>query len=344
MDFSSLMDRVTSAYHAVSNDVMSTHISTKDLMIFSAWFVGLVVFLVFLYVNRHRIRYNIVLFFKSLTEGGMRRNILLLLIKKKYQVDLYLEDGDQKYILCKTKIVGLSGNTLKMKVLRNIALHSRHKGQKILCFHRPVIFLYWIFNSFYTYPTQIDLHSNPSKMRLALKMPLKVDTETRRVHARVRIKNQDLIRVRAWVRWSDMGAGNNFRFMQPHFQIGIQGKGKTRSSGRVDNISVGGIRVATHVDSMERRPGENDDVCLEVYIFDRINRMYRPFLMRSRVRSLNLDKRGVLHMGFQFVALGSTDSVNRMLKWEPFEMLDGCEAIGEALAHMAPPAPTRKKR
>jgi hypothetical protein len=344
MDFAGLMDQAEKIFDVVSKDVMSTHISAKDMLIFMAWFVGMLAFLFFIYINRHRIRYNVLLFFKSLTEGGMRRNILGLLIKKKYQVDLYVEDGTSKYILCKTKMIRITGTYLEMKVLRNIALHPRYRGQKILCFHRPVIFLYWIFNSFHTYPTQIEMHSDPSKIKLRLKMPLKVDTETRRVHPRMRIKNQDLIKVRGWVRWQEIGAGSNFRFMQPHFQVGVEGRGKTRSSGRVDNLSVGGIRLSTHVDSMPRKPAENDDVCLELFIFDRVNRGYRTFLMRSRVRSLLLDNRGYLHMGYQFLALGNTDAPNRTLKWESIEMLDGCEAIGRAMEHMLPPQQSSGKR
>ncbi len=344
MDFPGLVEQIKGFFDVVSTDVMNTHINAKDLLIFGAWFVGVIAFLVFIYINRHRIRYNILLYFKSLTEGGLRRNILSLLIKKKYQIDLYFEDGDKKYILCKTKMVGISGNSLKMKVLRNIALHPKYKGQKILCFHRPIIFLYWVFNSFHTYPTQIELHSSPEKILLNLKMPLKVDTETRRVHSRMRIKNQDLVKIRGWVRWTEMGAGNNFRFMQPHFQIGFNGKGKTRSSGRVDNLSVGGIRMSAHVDSMERKPVENDDVCLEIFIFDRQNREYKSHLLRSRVRSLQLDNRGYLHMGYQFVAIGNTNPVNRLLKWDVFEMLDGCETIALAMERMIPPAPTHKRK
>ncbi len=308
-------------------------LSPRDLVILGVWMLAVTAFVLLVWNNRHRILFNCVLYFKSLTEGGMRRNILGLLVKKQYQIDVYHVAKETRTLLCKTRIRRVGATSIEMRMLQNVAMNKQYVGKMVTCFHRPVLFLYWVYNSFDTYPVEFEPHQDPAKARLTLKMPLRIEAGSRRVHRRERIRNQDLIKVRAWVRCDEV-QGGNFRFMKAHFQIGIEDKEKGKTPGRVDNISVGGLRLSVHADSVTKQVGDGDQICTELYLFNWQAREYDVYLMNGEVRSLNLDAKGYLHMGIQFTAIGRLGAGNRQLSWEGFEFLDGCRDIARAMEHM----------
>lgn len=308
-------------------------LTPQDLLIIGLWLLAVTVFVITVWINRHKILFNCVLYFKSLTEGGMRRNILGLLVKKQYQIDVYHVAKEDRTLLCKTRLRRVGATSMEMRVLQNVAMTRQHVGKMVTCFHRPVLFLYWVYNSFDTYPVEFVDNQDPSKAKLVLKMPLKIEAGSRRVHRRERIRNQDLVKVRAWIR-CDETQGGNFRFMKPHFQIGIEDKEKGKTPGRVDNLSVGGMRLSVHADSVTKPVADGDQICVELYLFNWQAREYDTFMMNCEVRSLNLDTKGYLHLGLQFVSIGRINPGSRQLVWEGFEFLDGCGDIGRAMGNM----------
>lgn len=313
--------------------IIAGSLSPQDLAIIALWLLTVVVFVIIVWKNRHRLVFNIVLYFKSLSEGGMRRNILGLLVKKQFQIDVYHVAEENRTLLCKTRLRRVGGTSLEMRVLQNVAMSKQYVGKMVTCFHRPVIFLYWVYNSFDTYPVEFEAHQDPNKCSLVLKMPLKIEAGSRRVHRRERIRNQDLVKIRTWVKVDDPQSGK-FRFLKPSFQIGIEDKEKGKTPGRVDNISVGGVRLSVHADSLTKPVVEGDPIFTELYLFNWQVREYDTFLMGGEVRSVSLDTKGFLHLGIQFTAIARISPTTRALTWEGFEFLDGSADIGRAIKNM----------
>ncbi|WP_319764889.1 PilZ domain-containing protein [Maridesulfovibrio sp.] len=145
--------------------------------------------------------------------------------------------------------------------------------------------------------------------RLTITPPAKFALVKRRRHKRKRVVDQQFIRVKLWLGEAD-SSDTSFVDRIPDLAVNSY---DPRASGHEDNqvinISNGGIGVKTSPLLVESKFQINDNVLINIFMFNFRQKIFKPYWYTGKVRSMeNMD--GICRVGVEFTGSGKMRDEN----------------------------------
>ncbi|WP_432737798.1 PilZ domain-containing protein [Maridesulfovibrio sp. FT414] len=138
----------------------------------------------------------------------------------------------------------------------------------------------------------------------------------RRQHKRKRVVDQQFIRVKIW-RGKPKGDAMAFADAAPDLAVNSY---DPRASGheinQVINISNGGIGVSAHQGLIDKKFNINDDVLINIFMFNFRQKIFKPYWYAGRIRSIEELDGTSYRIGVQFTMNGiMRDETEQNIDW-----------------------------
>ncbi|MEF2144319.1 MAG: hypothetical protein V3573_02635 [Desulfovibrionaceae bacterium] len=243
--------------------------------------------------------------------GARRGKIAHYIQQKELAVGLYLITGKTRQYLGNCRLYRFSRSRMGLSVTSEIPSSLRRvlQGKKVLCITRPFRVGRRRLNSFASYVRRVQVHGGLVR-GLVLLTPDEYIFTSRRKRPRLRILREQGVRLRVW----NSAKKASFVHVPPDYKSVDSEDLNWKASAVATDISSGGMKMRLRPQRNSPVFLEQDELVLEVQVFNPADKNYRAFYLLGVVRSSARLKGGLLAVGVQFRAQGERTG-NRGVRW-----------------------------
>lgn len=146
--------------------------------------------------------------------------------------------------------------------------------------------------------------------RMILSPPTEFALVRRRRHKRKKVIDQQFIRVKIWLGDSRIN-DTSFADAAPDLAVNsYDPRSSGHESNQVINISNGGIGVSVHQDLVDKKFSINDEVLINIFMFNFRQKIFKPYWYAGKIRSIEELDGTNYRMGVQFTMNGMVRDEN----------------------------------
>ncbi|WP_320172548.1 PilZ domain-containing protein [Maridesulfovibrio sp.] len=152
--------------------------------------------------------------------------------------------------------------------------------------------------------------------RMTMSPPSEFALVKRRRHKRKRVIDQQFIRVKIW-RGTPEGDETTFADAAPDLAVNSYDPRATgHENNHVINISNGGIGVSAHEALIHKKFSINDDVLINIFMFNFRQKIFKPYWYAGKIRSIEELDGTSYRVGVQFTMHGTIrDETEQHIDW-----------------------------
>lgn len=229
-------------------------------------------------------------------------------------MDLAIDENYEK-VIGRAVVTKIRENGLQLEIIEDLGISSISGKPEVTLLFPPERFGKSKVNSFNSRIQTLDCNSDGCG-RMVLSQPEKFSLVKRRRHKRKRVVDQQFIRVKIW-RGKPDNDETSFADAAPALAVNSY---DPRSSGHEDNqvinISNGGIGVSAHQGLVDKKLDINDDVLINIFMFNFRQKIFKPYWYAGRIRSIEEFDGTSYRIGVQFTMSGQIrDENEQYIDW-----------------------------
>ncbi|WP_321402373.1 PilZ domain-containing protein [Maridesulfovibrio sp.] len=217
--------------------------------------------------------------------------------------------GQHNDVLGRAVLTAVKPDRIHLEIIEENGIKHLEQNDKIILMFPPEKSMAGKVNSFHSTINSLECDTDGCG-RMTLTPPGKFALVKRRRHKRKRVVDQQFIRVKLWLGAADSG-DTSFADRIPDLAVNSY---DPRSTGHEDNqvinISNGGIGVGASPGLVESKLNTDDDVLINIFMFNFRQKIFKPFWYAGKIRSIeNMDGHSC-RVGVEFTYSGKMRDEN----------------------------------
>ncbi len=224
-------------------------------------------------------------------------------------------NGNYDKVIGRAVVTKVKDNGLQLEIIEDAGISRLSEQTELTLLFPPEHFGNLRVNSFTTKIMSLECNDDGCG-RMTLSHPAAFARVKRRRHKRKRVVDQQFIRVKIW-RGKPNGDDTAFADAAPDLAVNSY---DPRSTGHEDNqvinISNGGIGVSAHQGLVDKKLDVDDDVLINIFMFNFRQKIFKPYWYAGRIRSIEEFDGTSYRIGVQFTMHGNMlDENEQSISW-----------------------------
>lgn len=244
----------------------------------------------------------------------IRKRIAKHLKQNRMTLEIYVVGAKAQQFIGQATMTKFGRKRMSIGFISEVpnALSRVITGKRIICYCKPFKVAGQRINSFHTYIIRTKPGVSGIKSMI-MHTPAEFIDTVRRSSARKRLGKPSAVKILLW------GAAKKEKFLllAPDYETDdtVDDGSTWRAASKVVNISAGGLKLEIHPKRGKVQPKVNEQVVLDVKIFNPASKSFTQFILLGAVRNIARPPSGAVYLGIQFLSLGERTG-SRAIKWQ----------------------------